>query len=120
LATTLVKGSVRIDAEGKTKVLVPGEQSIVDDAGIAINKIAVEESTAWKEGLFLFRSASIETVAAQLKRWYDVEVIYQGKPLQHFNATVKRTESLQRVLQVLEGSGYVHFRVDGKKLVIKP
>jgi transmembrane sensor len=120
ITTTLVKGSVRVEANGKTQVLKPGEQSITGDTDIAVQRVAVEESTAWKEGLFLFRSAPIETVAAQLKQWYGVEVAYEGKPSQHFNATIRRSESLERVLQVLEGSGYVHFRLKGNQLLIKP
>lgn len=118
--TTLVQGSVRIANGGQTKVLVPGQQSTVGASGIEVKNVDVDEVIAWKEGLFLFRSASIETVTAQLHRWYDVEVEFRGKPKEHFNATIKRTESLARVLEVLEGSGYVNFTLEGKKLIVQP
>lgn len=118
--TTLIHGSVKISTPTTSKMLNPGEQSEVSGREINIKKVDLSEIVAWKEGLFLFRSAPIETVAAQLQRWYNVEIEYRGKPKEHFNATIKRTESLQRVLQILEGSGYVHFQLEGRKLIVQP
>ena len=118
--TTLVNGSVKVAAGQKQTVLTPGQQSRVSEKGITVQTVDPANAIAWKEGWFRFRSAPIETVASQLQHWYGVEIEYRGKPLEHFNATVKRTEDLQRVLQVLEGSGYVQFKLEGKKLIIQP
>ena len=118
--TTLIQGSVSVSTGEQTRVLVPGQQSTIGMSGIGIKNVDVDEVIAWKEGLFLFRSATIESVASELQRWYGLDVEFRGKPNAHFNATIKRTESLQRVLQVLEGSGYVNFTLEGKKLIVQP
>lgn len=118
--TTLLEGSVRINSGNTAKTLRPGQQSKANNGRIDITDVDVEEVTAWKNNLFLFRSAPIEKVISQLMRWYNVTVEYQSKPTAHFNATIKRTEPLKRVLEILEGSGYVHFTLEGKKLIVKP
>ena len=80
----------------------------------------MEETLAWTQGSFLFRNATIETVIHQLRRWYALEVDYKGGVQQHFNVSVPRREGIQRVLQLLEGAGYVHFRLEGRKLIVRP
>lgn len=118
--TTLVQGSVKVNAGSTAKILVPGQQSKIGNNSIEVNDVNVEEATAWKENLFLFRTAPIESVMSQLQRWYGVSIKYERRPSAHLNATVKRTESLERVLQILEGTGYVHFTLTGNKLTVKP
>lgn len=118
--TTLVQGSVKVSAGSTQKVLIPGQQSAVEGGRIKVHDVDAEEVVAWTSNLFLFRSASIETVVSQLQRWYGLDVEYAAKPSVHLNATIKRSESLQRALQVLEGTGYVHFKLEGKKLTVTP
>lgn len=118
--TTLLEGKVKVDKGLFTATLAPGEQAVAGAAGIRVQQVDTEEQVAWTKGLFLFRNASIESIAAQMKRWYGVEIAYTGGVTQHFNATVSRQESLQRLLRVLEGTGFVHFSLQGNKLVIQP
>jgi ferric-dicitrate binding protein FerR (iron transport regulator) len=118
--TTLLEGKVKVDKGLFTATLLPGEQAIAEKSGIKVQSVDAEEQVAWTRGLFLFRNASIETIAGQIRRWYGVEIDYKGGITQHFNATVSRKEDLQRLLSVLEGTGFVHFSRQGNKLVIQP
>ena len=55
----------------------------------------------------------------QLSRWYDVEVIYQGKvSSETFSAIVKRSSNISQVLKLMEASG-VKFDIEGKKIYVK-
>lgn len=120
IKTTLLEGKVKIDYGLSTVVLKPGEQALSNEKGIGIKDVDVTEEVAWKNGLFLFRNAPIESIGAQIQRWYGVKVEYRGKVKAHFNATVPRKEKLERLLSVLEGSGFVHFTLDKNILVIQP
>lgn len=117
--TTLVEGSVRVEKDGKSKILSPGEQALMAN-DITVVKANVNEATAWKEGKFLFRDATVRSIGEQIKRWYDVDVAYQGDISQHFNMEASRDIPLAKLLNGLEGTAQVQFNLEGKKLIIKP
>lgn len=118
--TTLLEGKVKVDQGLFSAMLAPGEQAVAERDGIRVQNVNAEEQVAWTKGVFLFRNATIETVAAQIRRWYGIEIDYRGGVTQHFNATIPRKETLSRLLEVLEGTGFVHFSLQGNKLVIQP
>jgi len=78
----------------------------------------VDEIVAWKNGLFQFHNASIQSIMRQAARWYDIEVDYSGEVKQQFSGTVPRQVNLSTLLQILEATGWVHFRIDGKKVTV--
>ncbi|MBL7734059.1 MAG: FecR family protein [Chitinophagaceae bacterium] len=120
IKTTLLEGSVKIWHGGLSGILKPGEQSQVNDQlGIKILKNAnLEETMAWKNGLFYFSNANIQTVMRQLARWYDVEVVYSGKiPVREFQGEIQKNLNLAQVLNIL-GKMEVNFQLEGKKLIV--
>lgn len=117
--TTLVEGSVKIEVNGMTKILKPGEKA-VSAKEIEVVTADVNETIAWKEGKFVFHDATIQSIGEQIKRWYDVDVEYQGKVTQFFNTEVPRNVPLSKLLNGLEGTGQVEFKLENKKLIIKP
>jgi transmembrane sensor len=117
--TTLLEGSVQVERNGKSRLLKPGEQALTQN-DIKVIKTDVNQAVAWKEGKFLFHDETIHSIGEQLKRWYDVEVEYQVMVSQHFNTEISRNAPLKSILDALEGTGQVHFTLEGKKLIIKP
>lgn len=117
--TTLVEGSVRVVKGGERVVLRPGEQAR-GEKNLEVVKVDLRKEVAWKEGLFLFRDASIREIGDQITRWYDVEVEYRGDIPYHFNATIERSTPLSSLLEVLQATKRVHFTLAGKKLIIEP
>lgn len=119
---TLASGGVRVSKANSSRVLKPGQQArlsssenirVVEDAD-------VDEALAWTNNLFSFNDASIETVMQQLARWYDVDVKYAGIVSQHFNGNIPRSVSLSRVFVMLELTGKVHFRIEGRQIIVSP
>jgi len=56
----------------------------------------------------------------QLSRWYDVEIVYEGEiPKDRFSGNLPRDSKLSVILSALEQS-QVHFRVEGKKIIVMP
>jgi len=123
--TTLLQGSVRLTASGKAVVLKPGQQAGISDRSSGhiislINDVDTEQVMAWKNGLFTFDNATIQTVMRQLSRWYDIDVAYEGNiPDQRFFGQMNRDLSLRQVLNGLQVTK-VNVRLEGKKLIIKP
>ncbi|HEY4287965.1 MAG TPA: FecR domain-containing protein [Puia sp.] len=120
--TTLVEGSVRFVHGGASASLKPDEQLVLDEKGglKTLHNVNVSEITAWKNGYFHFDHASLETTMRQLARWYDVDVEYSGNiPPQDFMGRIQRNLALSAILKGLENE-HVHFKLEGRKLTVKP
>jgi hypothetical protein len=105
------------------KILKPGEQASLSKANVSVNLISptnLEETIAWKDGVFQFEDASIESIMRQAARWYDIDVSYAGKVNQQFIGKVSQKVTLSTLLKILEATGWVHFRIDGKKVTVYP
>ncbi len=123
---TLLEGSVKVSTQQSpnTKhqsILTPGQQAIVTLSGVeAHNDIDTEQVMAWKNGLFFLQSADIQTVMRQIARWYDVEVSYQGTINEKFIVKMDRNTNVSSVFKILEATGGVHFKIEGRKVLVMP
>lgn len=120
IKTTLLEGSVKITKGKSVGLLKPGEQGVLvkNKVGLEIKKVDMEEVMAWKNGLFQFNGADINTIMNEISRWYDVDVMYAGQvPVRHFEGKISRDADLSQVLKILELSN-VKFKVEGKKIIV--
>lgn len=121
LKTTLMKGSVRVsNTSGKQfLVLKPGQQSILTEDGIQVTKVDTDLAIAWKNNEFMFENESIENIMRMVERWYNVEVVYIGaRPTERFVGVVSRFDNVSKVLQLLESTGGVNFKIEGRKIYV--
>lgn len=123
IKTTLIKGSIQVEARGGDKVMLqPGQQATVAEFGSikTRNNTDLEEVMAWKNGFFHFQNADIKTVMRQLSRWYDVEVSYPAVlPDWSFTGEIGETLTLKEVLDGLAFTN-IKFKIDGRKLILLP
>jgi ferric-dicitrate binding protein FerR (iron transport regulator) len=122
ITTTLLEGRVRLNSKGAGLVLDPGQQGTQQaDGNIRMNPHAdTEAAIAWKNGLFHFEHTDIREVMRQLARWYNVDVVFEGKvPDEKFDGEITRNSNLTEVLKILQLSN-VHFKVDNNKVTVTP
>lgn len=121
LKTTLLEGSVRVADGNNTRKLVPGEQATVVNGLINVNKVDVEEAIAWKNGNFQFTNEGIDRIMQDIARWYNIEVVYNGPVTkENFGGAISRNKPLQDVLSSLEETGGVHFKIEGRRVIVMP
>ncbi|WP_440133938.1 FecR family protein [Chitinophaga sancti] len=114
IQTALVSGAVRVNET----LLKPGFEAHYSRDGIQVIPSNLEVVTAWKNGLFYFKDASLQTVMNQLQRWYDIEVIYQSaRKGDEFNGQIPRDKPLTKVLEILTLSG-INFKMSGRQLIV--
>ncbi|MBO9632558.1 MAG: FecR domain-containing protein [Chitinophagaceae bacterium] len=131
--TTLLEGIVRViknqeqntvkSADGAV-MLKPGEQAELVEGiqAIRINRsVDLEQVTAWKNGVFNFQDRKLDEIMKQIARWYDVEIVYEGKiPNKTFWGGMSRELTLTQCLKILEKAN-VRFSVgEGRKLIVRP
>lgn len=123
IKTTLEEGLVSITASKKTVFLKPGQAAYSnnDNDQLTVAAVDLEETLAWKNGYFRFNDEHIESIMAQLGRWYDIDVTYSGKlPADGFNGTISRSKNLSQVLKMLERTGIIHFKTEGRRITVLP
>jgi ferric-dicitrate binding protein FerR (iron transport regulator) len=124
IKTTLLEGAVKVSSmvNGQRSMLKPGEQAVIkENSPLTIDYSPnIDKIMAWKNGVFNFEEATLQEVMHQLERWYDIEVQYEtGIPKLEFVGKMGRDLSLNNVLRGLELSK-VHFRLEGRKLIVLP
>lgn len=119
--TTLLEGSVRVKSKTDIAVLTPGQQAQLTKTGeITVAKnVDLEKAVAWKNGLFLFNGDNVKSVMNQLSRWYDLKVIYKGNVNEVFYGAIDRSESVARVLEILQ-KGSAHFKIQDRTIIVTP
>lgn len=123
LKTTLIEGSVLVSSKNlnRATVLKPGQQSILDNTELLVNKnVDTEEVIAWKNGQFIFNGTNLDQIMKQVERWYDIEVEFQGQNQKRtFSGIVSRQSNLSEVLKMMNEAG-IKFEIEGKKIRVLP
>ncbi|MFZ4262787.1 FecR family protein [Sphingobacterium sp. HJSM2_6] len=133
IKTSLVEGKVRLtsteqassgNANSKNQlILSAGEQGVLSGTKLIKRQVDLEMYTSWKDGFFYFNRLPTHEAVSQLARWYDLEVIYQGKEANiNMFAYIERNKPLSAILKALEKSGLrIKFvqSGDSKQLIIQ-
>ena len=120
IKTTLEEGSVRINDEGRTEQLSPGQQMVSgkgDNKVFLKRNVNVDKYIAWKNGFFTFEKDDLKSVMRQIARWYDVDVTYDGEVSARFSGELFKSSKLSTVLKILEING-LNFQVKGKNIIV--
>jgi len=121
IKTTLVTGAVEVINSKSNAIsrLSPGKQSIVKGQRTEIKDVETEPYIAWKKGYFAFPDEHISRVMNTIARWYDIEVEYQGDMThKYFGGTLSRFEDFETLLQTIELTGSVRFKIEGRRVIV--
>lgn len=119
--TTLLEGKVNVSTSSNLdhQDLLPGQQSILSSNHLDKRKVNPAYAVAWQKGNFMFDNENIQSIMREIARWYDVNISYEGDiPDDEFAGTVSRFENVTQVLQILQLTGKVHFKIKGKQIIV--
>lgn len=117
--TTLLEGRIRITGASQQKILKPGEQAILNGKVLKIGTADIETAVAWKNDKFVFRGESIKEIMRVLVRWYNIDVEYRGPvTTEEFQGKIGMQKDITEVLQLLELTEAVHFKIEGRKIIV--
>ncbi|WP_412469127.1 FecR family protein [Pedobacter sp. KLB.chiD] len=119
--TTLLEGAVKVSTSSGSVNLHPGEQSLLNAASARLSlnhQVDVDREMAWKNDVFAFDNDDLQSVMRQISRWYDVDVVYQGKiTSEKYVGEIPRNSNLAEVFKILE-LNHVHIDAKGKVLTV--
>jgi ferric-dicitrate binding protein FerR (iron transport regulator) len=81
-----------------------------------------DEVIGWKNNRLIFRDDTFDNLAKKIERWYDVEIIYDQSLFQGQRLTVEllEGESLERLMQIIEKTIQIDYKIDKQKIFINP
>lgn len=110
--TTLIEGSVKIIPQQQgvaPLVLKPSEQAEwqhINSTGIKTTTPDINTVIAWKNGLFQFNNADVQTIMRQISRWYLVDIKYKSNITgRKLTGKIQRSAQLREVLEMLSYAG---------------
>jgi len=128
--TTLLEGSVRLSliSSGRpsnqvnppSSVLVPGEQAVNTGSEIKIKKVDVANVIGWKNNDFVFNGKTFGAAMHEISRWYNVDIIYDAAATANIEpgGWISRKSNISVVLKRIESSGQVHFKIEGRRIIV--
>ncbi|MEG1563516.1 MAG: DUF4974 domain-containing protein [Bacteroides sp.] len=118
---TLVSGSVKVKAgKGEGCLLKPSQQASVTPGmnHIKIRSVDAAFYTSWVKGKINFKDKRLEEIMKTLSRWYDMKVIYADESVKNirFGCNVDRYEEIIPFVRLLEKTGRVKIKINGKTI----
>ena len=84
-------------------------------------EVDVSLYTSWASGTFEYEQMELEAIARQLTRWYDVRFEFDAPEFcdHPFTGVVKRNQTLDEVLRLIEKTTNVSFEIVDRTVHVK-
>ena len=145
--TTLLEGSVKIASQARkdgaqtsssslrdaqrlrgtkqtnlseARTIKPGEQAVSNQGQITVEPANIESALDWHRGDFVFNDDDFRATMRKIARWYDVDVIFDPSAPEVLlpGGWISRSKNLAAVLTIMELTGKVHFKVEGRRVTV--
>jgi len=124
--TSVLEGSVKVNQLSsnashrvKSEILKSGQQSVLEGETMKVFSVNIQESLAWKNNKFMFANENIESVMRKVARWYDVEIVYRDNVSNKaIWGSISRFEDISEIINLLELTGSVHFKIEGRRIYV--
>lgn len=122
--TTLVEGKVSVETANRKEILKPNDQFALN---VLTNKTSVAKvdtytETAWKKGLFAFKSKNLKEIMQVLSRWYDVDVVFEDKSLEtvEFKGVLNKNQKIEEILSLIKKTKFIKaYEIKNNQITIK-
>jgi len=102
IKTTLAEGKVKVTSGNSVQTIKPGEQARLSAGSISVKNVEAGDVISWTSGFIPVAGPDVEYTLRQIARWYDVNIIYQGKkPGGSFEGKLPRSASIENVIKLL-------------------
>lgn len=122
IRTSLMEGMVKVSSGSGSAngiLLKPGQQSTVTGKDIQVANVNMDDVLDWKNGNFVFNDDDLKSILRKVARWYDVEIVYEVNPSEaSLLGVVSRSKKVSAILDAIEQTEQVHFRIEGRRIIV--
>lgn len=121
---SLIEGEIEVKGnhEEGMIVLIPGQKAELNKSTgrLQVKQVNARMDGVWHDGLIPFEKANIFAIAKTLERFYDIKIILSPtiNSSKTYSGVLKRKESIESVLQSLNNSIPIDYKIMGKNLFI--
>ena len=125
--TTLITGEVEIDVIHESKIFSPvilsPNQSMKyskdGDTVILKNEKETDELASWREGRLVFRSESLDNIARELERFYNVEISFLDENIKNYSFSGTLDEiAIEEVLKAIASASPINYSIENNKILL--
>ena len=123
--TTLVSGRISLrSVKGNEAelILTPGKQAIFDkqQQSTSVRPVDTQVVTSWRRGVSDVVEENLDQLVGDMSRWYNFSYEFEDSALREtvFMGSVPRYGDFNEILEILEKSGGVKFRVKDRVVII--
>lgn len=122
--TTLLEGSVRLTTSGigRQNILRPNQQFIYNcnRKSISLNHVDAQQYTSWTTGYYYFSEQTLESILDRLSHVYGAEFTVKSEALNKrtFTGTFYRGESIKDIMEVINLSVPIRYKIDNRHVTI--
>lgn len=122
IVTTLVEGKVRVSAGDNEVVLLPKQLASYGRSGglMKVSKMEnTDYATGWMKGEFAFSGASLQEIAKELSRMYNMKIQFKSEEIKkyHFSGVIQNN-SLTNVLEIIGLTSPVVYEVRNDSIIL--
>lgn len=118
----LVEGSVKVLADGQSKIISPNEKLSINRQrrDISVSSVDAKTLTLWKDGILVVKEMSFDEMIESLCSWYGVEIINRSSipDSEKFNGRFDR-ENIESAIKTISLSARVSYRIENGDLIIE-
>src|SRR5690606_14028211 len=122
VSTVLKSGSVKIKYKQNNITLNPGKRAVYDRANNQsyVNKVDVEPYFSWRDGVFIFKSDSMESIMKKIARYYNVEIKIDNSELAKttFSGYLDLRDNVENVIKTIQETTKFNYNIIDEKLII--
>jgi ferric-dicitrate binding protein FerR (iron transport regulator) len=120
ISSILMQGKVRVTTPDGASILMPNERIVYDKTARKKSQSKVANATdftGWIHNELRFENESLEEIAKNIQRIYNIEIIFASEELknQRYTGTVNNN-SLENVLNIITLTSPVSFEIDKQKV----
>ncbi len=123
IEATLNEGAVRVVSGDQSIELHPNQQAVYNKKSgeLSSREVDADAYSAWKDGRFVMKNETLESIMTRLSRWYDIHVFYVNEEVRdyHFSGELERYEDFPEALKMLEKSAKISFEINKNNVVVR-
>lgn len=116
IETVLLEGAIRFVSSEQSVLMKPNQKLLFNknNRNLELTEIDSEQESAWKEGLFKYRSLSFERLMKKLEADYGVKIIINNKKLLNpelkFTGSFEQNIAFHNVLDVINRTIHIKWK----------
>jgi hypothetical protein len=130
ISTVLKSGSVQINLKNgsffnskESIKITPGTLAVYDksDMEVIIKKVEIEKYFSWRDGIYIFKNAPMQSIMKKISRYYNIEIIINDAYLanQTFSGYLDVKDTVENVLNTIKETTEFEYHItENNKLII--